>query len=168
MLTRQEMWIKWTLYTLAVLLLTLAFALTLRGARPLGVCFYLPPLFVGVVASLEGARAGAIFALCYGAVCDLALPGTLPCVHTLAFVLAAMACAAVAQSLFQPGAICSAVCTLIVFAVFDAFNMLALAIADRAPFVTMLSITLRETAVSLPLLVAVHPVLIRLHRRFVF
>ena len=168
MLTRREQWIKWSLYAAAVALLTLAIMLVLGEARLFGVRFFLPPLIVGVVASLEGLRAGAIFGMSYGALCDLALPTTFPCVHTIAFVVAALLCAALAESVLQPGVICSVASSLLTFVVLDALNMLSLAIGDRAPLSTMLSIAAREAAVSCLLLFAVHPVLMWLHRRFVW
>lgn len=168
MLTRQEQWIKWTLYAAAVAALTLLELLTLGEARVLGVRFFLPPLFVGVIASMEGMREGMIFAMAYGALCDLTLACTFPCVHTVAFVLAALLCGAIAQSVLQPGVLCSIAVTLLTFAVLDALNMLSLAISDHATLPAMLSIAAREAALSCLLLAAVHPVLMWLHRRFVW
>jgi len=166
MLTRQEQWLKWSLYAAAVAVLTLLEMLVLGDARVLGVYFVLPPLFVGVVASMEGMRAGMIFGMVYGALCDLTVAGTFPCVHTVAFVLAAMLCGAIARSVLQPGVICSVAVTLLTFGVLDALNMLSLRISDHAPLLPMLSIALRETLISCPLLLAVHPVLMWLHKRF--
>ena len=168
MLTRQEQWIKWTLYAAAVAGLTLLAMLILGELRVFGVRFFLPPLFVGVIASMEGMREGVIFAMAYGALCDLTLSCTFPCVHTVAFVVAALLCGAIAQSVLQPGVLCSIAVTLLTFVVLDALNMLSLAISDRAPFLPMLSIAAREALVSGLLLAAVHPVLMRLHKRFVW
>ena len=123
-----------------------------------------PPLIVGVMASLEGARAGAIFAIAYGALCDLTTAGAFPCVYTLAFTLAALLCAALAGSVLQQGVLCSLAASALTFLVLDALQMLAL--AHRAAFGAMLSLTARETLVSCPMLAVVHPVLYRLHRWF--
>ena len=168
MLTRQEIWIKWTLYAVVVGVLTLLELLTLGETRLLGVRFFLPPLFVGVIASLEGMREGMIFGMAYGALCDLTLSCTFPCVHTVAFVVAALLCGAIAQSVLQPGVLCSIAVTLLTFTVLDALNMLSLAISDGAPFLPMLSIAAREALISCVLLPAVHPVLMQLHKRFVW
>lgn len=168
MLTRQEIWIKWTLYAVVVAGLTLLELLTLGETRLLGVRFFLPPLFVGVIASLEGMREGMIFGMAYGALCDLTLSCTFPCVHTVAFVIAALLCGAIAQSVLQPGVLCSIAVTLLTFSVLDALNMLSLAVSNHAPFLPMLSIAAREAAISCLLLAAVHPVLMRLHKRFVW
>ncbi|MCR5826225.1 MAG: rod shape-determining protein MreD [Oscillospiraceae bacterium] len=166
MLTRQEQWIKWSLYAGVVAALTLLELLVLGDVRLFGVRFFLPPLFVGVIASMEGLRAGMVFGTVYGVLCDLTLVGTFPCVYTIAFVLAAFLCAAIAQSVLQPGVICSFAVTLLTFTVLNALNMLSLTLSDQAPFLPMLSIALRETLVSCLLLAAVHPVLMWLHKRF--
>ena len=166
MLTRREQIIKWSVYGAAVLALTLLFELTLRDVTLLGAGLFLPPLVVGVMASLEGARAGMIFALVYGALCDLTTAGAFPCVYTLAFTLAALLCAMLAKSVLQPGILCSLAASALTFLVLDALQMLALALAHRAAFGAMLSLTARETLVSCPMLAAVHPVLSHLHRRF--
>ena len=164
MLTRREQIIKWSIYGAAVLALTLGFELMLRDATILGAGLFLPPLVVGVMASLEGARAGAIFAIAYGALCDLTTAGAFPCVYTLAFTLAALLCAALAGSVLQQGVLCSLAASALTFLVLDALQMLAL--AHRAAFGAMLSLTARETLVSCPMLAVVHPVLYRLHRWF--
>ncbi len=168
MLTTQEQWIKWSLFSAAVALLALLAVLTLGDARVMGVRFFLPPLFVGVIASMEGMRGGMIFAAAYGTLCDLTLTGTFPCVYLIAFVLSAMLCGALAQNLLQPGPVCSVAVTLLTFAVLDGFNMLSLAVSDHAPLLPMLSIAAREALISSVLLLAVHPVLMWLHSRFLF
>ena len=168
MLTRQEQWIKWSLYAATVAGLTLFVMLLFGDARLFGVRFFLPPLFVGVIASMEGLRAGMIFGMVYGALCDVTVAAPFPCVHTLAFALSALLCAAIAQSVLQPGVICSIAESLLTFVVLDALNMLSLAVSDKAPLTAMLSIAARETLISLPLLVVVHPALMYLHKRFVW
>lgn len=167
MLTGREQLIKWSLYGAAVLALTFLFSLTLRDARLLGAGLFLPPLFVGVVASLEGARAGMLFGLAYGALCDLTLSGVFPCVYTLAFTLAALLCALLAKNVLQPGFLCSLAAAALSFLVLDALQMLALALRAHAAAGAMLSLAARETLVSCPLLAVVHPILRALHRKFV-
>ena len=166
MLTMREQWLKWSLYALLIGALTLLSLLLPGDTRLFGVRFFLPPLFVGVVASMESPRAGMLFAVVYGALCDLTLAGLFPCVHTIAFALAAPLCAALAQNLLQPGAACSLLSSLLVFAVLDALNMLALAVNSRAALPAGLSLACREALVSSLLLLAVHPPLAWLHRRF--
>lgn len=166
MLTRRDIIIKWSSYALASLLLLFLFALTLRDVKPLGVNLFLPPLLVGVVASVEETRAATIFGLSCGVLCDVTLAGTFPCVYTLAFTLAALCSSLLARSVLQRGVLCSLAVTALTFAFVDALNMLALFFRARAPFVAMASVALRETLVSCALLLVVHPVMLTLHRKF--
>lgn len=166
MLTRRDLIVKWSSYALAVLALTLLFSLTLRGARLFGVHLFLPPLIVGVLASLEDTRSAVVFGLAYGVLCDLTISGTFPCVYTLSFTLAALFCSLLAKSVLQPGFLCSLAVTGLTFAVVDAMNMLALWLRAGADFVPMLWLALRETVASCLLLFICHPVLSWLHRKF--
>ena len=166
MLTRSELFIKWGAYGAAALALEALFALLLRDVRLLGVHLFLPPLLVGVVASQENTRSGAVFAMVCGVLCDLTAPGTFPCVYTLSFTIAALAAAALAGSVLQPGVLCSVAVTLLTFFIVDAFHMAALFLRGRAAFEPMASLALREAAVSCLPLFVVHPVMRRLHRRF--
>ena len=166
MLTRQDLIFKWSTYGLTAVLLSLLFTLLLRNARIFGVGMFLPPLIVAIIASVEDTRAGVIFGLTMGVLCDLTLPGTFPCVYTLSFTVAALLCSLLAKSVLQPGPICSVAVTVLTFFVTDLFNMLALALRDRAPLLSMLDLFARETAASCLLLLVCHPVLLFLHRRF--
>ncbi len=166
MLTRRDIIIKWSSYGAVSLLLLFLCALTLRDVRVLGVNLFLPPLLVGVVASVEDTRAGVLYALVCGVLCDMTVAGTFPCVYTLSFTAAALCCSLLAKSVLQPGVLCSLAVTALTFFFVDALNMLALFFRDRAPFSAMLSLALRETAASCLLLIVCHPVLLWLHRKF--
>ncbi len=166
MLTTRDIIIKWTAYGVAALALSFLYALTLRGVRVLGVALFLPPLLVGVVASLEDTRAATIFGLAFGLLCDLTLVGTFPCLYTIAFTLAALSCSLLAKSVLQPGVMCSLAVTALTFLFVDALNMLALWLSSRAPFAPMADLAVRETLTSCLLLVIVHPLLTALHRKF--
>lgn len=166
MLTRRDIIIKWSSYAAASLALMLLYALTLREVRVLGVAMFLPPLLVGVVASLEDTPSGVIYALACGFFCDLTIPGTFPCVYTLAFTAAALACSLLAKSVLQRGFLCSLAVTGLTFVFVDALNMLALFFTARAPLAAMASVAVRETLVSCPLLLVCHPVLTHLNKKF--
>ena len=166
MLTRRDIIIKWSSFALVSLLLVLLHMLTLRDFKILGAVTFLPPLLVGVVASFEDTRAGTIFALAIGFLCDLTIAGTFPCIYTLAFTAAALCCSLLAKSVLQPGVLCSIAVTALTFVFVDALNMLALWLKARAALVPMLLLALRETAGSCLLLLVCHPVLLWLHRKF--
>ena len=166
MLTRRDIIIKWSSYAAVSLALMFLYALTLRSVRVLGVAMFLPPLLVGVVASLEDTPSAAVYALVCGFLCDLTIPGTFPCVYTLAFTGAALACSALAKSVLQRGFLCSIAVTALTFLCVDALNMLALFFTARASLAAMASVALRETLASCLLLVVCHPVLVRLNKKF--
>ena len=166
MLTRRDIIIKWSSYGAATLAMLFLFSVTLRDVKIAGVTAFLPPLIVGVIASVEDTKSASSFALLFGLLCDLTLPGTFPCVYTLAFTLASLACSALSKSVLQPGFLCSLAVTGLTFFFVDAFNMLALALKSRASFASMAGVALRETALTCLLLVVCHPVLMWLHRKF--
>lgn len=166
MLTRRDIITKWSTYGVVTLALVFLCALLLRGVTVLGAQAFLMPLIVAVVASMEETRAGVIFGLVCGVLCDLTVAGTFPCVYTIAFTLAALACSALAQSVLQPGVLCSVAATALTFLFVDALHMLALFFKARAPFGAMADLAVRELLVSLPLLIVCHPVLSFLHRKF--
>ena len=166
MLTRRDIIIKWSSYGVVSLGLLLLFSLTLRGTEILGVRMFLPPLLVGVVASVEDTRAGAPYGFAVGLLCDLTLSGTFPCVYTLSFTLAAVCCSLLAKGVLQRGVLCSLAVTGLTFFFLDAFNMLSLWLRARAPFSEMAQLALRETVASCLLLVVCHPALLALHRKF--
>lgn len=166
MLTRRDIIIKWSSYAVASLLLVLFYALVLRGVKVLGVSMFLPPLLVGIVASLEDTRPAVIFGLAVGVLCDLTVAGTFPSVYTLAFTAAALCCSLLAKSVLQPGLLCSFAVTALTFLFADTLNILALWLKSRAAFLSMASVALRETLASCLLLLICHPVLLRLHRKF--
>lgn len=166
MLTRQDIIIKWTTISVAALLLELLFGFLLGDAVIFGVHLFLPPLIVGIVASLEDTHAGAFFALACGVLCDLALPGVFPCLYTISFTLAALACSFLAKNVVQPGPLCSLIVSALTFLFVDVFIMAALGLTDRAPFALMASVALREMLLSCVLVLACHPVLTLLHRKF--
>ena len=165
-LTRRDIIIKWSSYAAVTLALMFLCTLTLRDLRVLGVTVFLPPLFVGVVASLEDTPSAAVYALVCGFFCDLAVPGTFPCVYTLAFTAAALACSLLAKSVLQRGFLCSSAVTALTFFCVDALNMLALFFTTRASLPAMASVALRETLVSCLLLPVCHPVLTYLNKKF--
>ena len=108
---------KWAVYALATLLLALLQLFVLDCVSVRGIVPFLPPMAVGVVASYERGRASGIYALAFGALCGLALPGTaVPGFYALTFTLSALLVSALAEHLLSPGFWCSlmacAVCYL--------------------------------------------------------
>ena len=96
MVARSELILRWSVYGGAGLLVCLVQGLILQRLDLWGVMPFLYPALAAMVAVWEGAvPRGAVYALCLGALCDLALPGSVPCFYTVALPLAAMLAAVV-------------------------------------------------------------------------
>lgn len=157
--------VKWTFLSLGCLLLAFLRELlpevTILGAIP-----FLPPVILAVVASFEEMRGAVLFGMFYGAACDLTVQGLFPCIYTVAFTLATLLVAATARGLLQPGFPRAFLMTGLTFFVLDLFCALALALRGTGTAGAMLSLFVRETLVSLPLLAVVYPLLRAVRRIF--
>ncbi|EKC58850.1 phosphoribosylformylglycinamidine synthase, partial [human gut metagenome] len=75
-----------------------------------GVHPFLPPLIAAITAMLEGPGEGAAFAGVFGLLCDLTMPGIIPCFYTLAFLAAALLAAVIAKRFLSQGFLCAVLC----------------------------------------------------------
>ena len=144
---RDTIW-KWVFYTAGVLLLLLLQGLALDHISLLHVHPYLPPVMVAVLAMFEGAYGGMGVALAMGLLFDLTQPGLIPCFHILAFFLAALAAAAVANYLITPGLLCAVLMGLAALVITNGQQGVAFSAAS--------SLAGREILVTLPLTVLVY------------
>ena len=85
-MNQRDMFFKWLYYAGAVLLLVLVQSLVLNRISVWAVHPFLPPVIAGIMAMLEGPAEGAVFGGIFGLLCDLTMPGVIPCFYTLAFV----------------------------------------------------------------------------------
>lgn len=162
---RQTAALKWTFYALAALLLCFLRRLLLGSALFWGVLPFLPPVLLAVVASFEQPKAAVLSGIVFGALCDLVLPASFPCLYTLAFTLAALLTSTVMSSLLQQGFARALVSSVLTFAVVDLFQSLAM-LTRGAALPTMLYLFARETLVSCALLLPSYPVLHAIRRIF--
>ena len=160
--TTRDTAVKWTAYALACLLLLFGHELTLAHLRVWGIAPFLPPLLPAVLASMEDRLEGFVFALAFGVLCDLALTAPLPCLYTIAFPLTALLAALIARSVLQPGILCSLAVSTAAFVLVD----LTLLAGGRSELSAIALRAVQELALSLPLLIVCHPVLVFLHRKF--
>ena len=107
MLARNKLIVKWSLYGAAALVCLLVEGALLQRITIWGVIPFLYPLLAAIPATRESPAAGAAFALCVGVVCDLLLPGAVPCLYTLVFPLAGLCAGLLAQSVLPAGYLCS-------------------------------------------------------------
>ena len=144
---RDTIW-KWVFYTAGVFLLLLLQGLVLDHISLLHVHPYLPPVMVAVLAMFEGAYGGMGVALAMGLLFDLTQPGLIPCFHILAFLLAALAAAAVANYLITPG--------LAALVITNGLQILLMTYQQGVAFSAASSLAGREILVTLPLTVLVY------------
>ena len=162
---RQTAALKWTFYALATLLLCFFKRVLLGSVTVWGVLPFLPPVLLAVVASFEQPKAAVLSGIVFGALCDLVLPASFPCLYTLAFTLAALLTSTVMSSLLQQGFARALVSSVLTFAVVDLFQSIAM-LTRGAALPAMLYLFARETLVSCALLLPSYPVLHAIRRIF--
>lgn len=148
MIGRSETLIKWLLYGAATVLV-LFFQGALQNLRILGVLPFLYPTLAAVLSMYEGAFTGTVYSLVLGVVCDLALPGPIPCLYTLIFPLAGLCAGLIARSWLPAGFLCALVVSAAAFVLTDGFHCLLLMLSGKGAAGAAWSIALRETCVTL-------------------
>lgn len=164
--TRRDTAMRWGAYALVCLALAFVHSMTLGKVRFWGVVPFLPPLLPAVIASVEDRLESAVFALCFGVLCDLALVAPLPCLYTVSFTVAALLASFLAGNVLQPGPLCSLAVSTVAFAVVDVLVGAGMVLTGRGTVAAVAVRAVREAAVSLPLLVVCHPLLMLVHRKF--
>ena len=165
MLTKRDHIIKWCAYAAAIALLLGLNTLTLRQIPIWGVRAFLPPIIVGIVASLEEPRSAVVFGLVFGLLCDLTVSAPLPCLYTLSFAFSSLLCCVLARSVLQPGFFCSLAVSGLSFVSVDLLTILTLSLRHHASLLPMLYLATREMAVSALLLPLCSVTLRYVHRR---
>ena len=144
---------KWLLYAAATALCFFLQGGLLQRLAFWGVIPFLYPLLAAIPSTYEGPLAGTIFSLGVGVLCDLLLPGPIPCLHTLIFPLAGLCAGLLAQSWLPAGFLCSLVSASVAFALTDGFHCLLLWMRGKAAWEAGAAVALREFCVTLPLII---------------
>lgn len=153
MIARNETIFKWTLYAAATALCLLVQTGLLQRFALWGVIPFLYPLLAAIPATYQGPLAGTIFSLCVGVVCDLLLPGPIPCLHTLIFPLAGLCAGLLAQGLLPAGFLCSLVSAAAAFLLTDSFRCLVLWMRGRGAWEAGALVMVREFCVAAPFII---------------
>lgn len=153
MIARNETIFKWLLYAGATALCFLLQEGVLQRLEFWGVIPFLYPLLAAIPATYEGPLAGTIFSLTVGFLCDLLLPGPIPCIHTLVFPLAGLCAGLLSQSWLPAGVLCSLVSAAAAFALTDGFHCLLLWMLGKAAWEAGALVALREFCVTAPLVI---------------
>ena len=165
MLVRNEVIFKWFLYTLAAALCLILQTALLQRLHFWGVIPFLYPLIAAIPATRESPAAGTIFAMGVGVVCDLLLPGSIPCLYTLTFPLAGLFASLLSQGLLQAGFLCSLVSAAAAFFFTDGFRCLVMWMNRHPAWETGGFLALREFCVTAPLVIPVTLLFRAVHRR---
>ena len=166
MLTRRDLILKWTTYALVVLAFCFLHSITFAHMRLFRAIPFLPPVLLAAICSLENDLQSSIFAIVFGVLCDLTLPGPFPCLYTVSFLLAALVIVLLAHSVFQPGFFCSLAAVIVAFSVLDFFCALPLLLTARASLTGAVSLFFRELLASSILLLPCYPAFSFLRRMF--
>lgn len=153
MIARNETIFKWSLYAAATALCLLVQTGLLQRLELWGVIPFLYPLLAAIPATYEGPLAGTIFSLCVGAVCDLLLPGPIPCLFTLVFPLIGLLAGLLSQSWLPAGFLCSLVSAAAAFLLTDSFRCLILWMRGKAAWQAGGLLMVREFCVAAPFLI---------------
>lgn len=153
MIARNEIIFKWTLYAAVTALCLFIQGGLLQRLEFWGVLPFLYPLLAAIPATFEGPLAGSVFSLLLGVVCDLLLPGPIPCLFTLIFPLAGLCAGLISQSWLPAGFLCSLVSSLIAFALTDGFRCLLLWMQGHAAWEAGALLSIREFCVAAPFII---------------
>lgn len=155
MLARNEIILKWLIYSAATAVWFLVQGAFCQRLTLWGVIPFLYPMLAAIPATFEAPVPATVFALCLGVLCDILLPDAMPCLYTLIFPVIGLCASLLAQSLLHPGMLCSLAVTAVAFVLTDLFRCFLLATAGVSPWGTGLSILVREFLVTAPLLIPV-------------
>lgn len=165
MSAKNESIFKWSLYAGAAVLLLLLQGSLLQRITVWGVIPFLYPAVAAVVGNYENPVPSTIFGLCLGVVCDLLLPGSIPCLYTLIFPLAALSGALISKSLLKAGWICALVSAAAGFLLTDLMRCVLLWAAGKPAWAAGLLVMLKEYVVTAPFLLLAVPLFSAVHRR---
>jgi len=153
--SRNETVFKWALYSAATALCFLIQGFLLQRLSLWGVIPFLYPMVAAVPASYEGSIPGTLYALALGIVCDLTLPGPLPCFYTLIFPVVGLCASLISQSLLPAGIICSLAISALAFLLTDGFHCLVLWMSGKAAWAAGSWVMIREFCVTAPFAIPV-------------
>ena len=163
---RRRIFFRWLFYGgAAVIFIFLQSALldhlSFRGIHPV-----LLPALIAVAAAFEARRESFIFALTLGVLCDLSIPGVIPCFYLLAFTFCAVLSSFVSRRLIVPGFVCSMVCCAASTAFCGLLYALLFAFSHPVSAADALLLVAWELLVSIPWFLPIHFVFQAIHRRF--
>ena len=165
MLPKSYIIAKWTVYSLATLLLFALQHLILNHIDLLGATPFLYPMLPALVASYEGLRRGSVFSLVLGVVCDLLIVGPFDGFYTVIFTLIGIFAALIGENVFSPGWLCGFVVSLMGLGLTAAARLLLFLLSGELRPILMGRLAIAECLITLPALLLALPVYRWIHRR---
>ena len=163
---RRDFFFKWLFYALVSLLFILIQVFGLVHIRIWGVHPFVFPVLVATVAALESAHESAIFALAFGAVLDMTMPGVIPCFYTLAFLVVFLVSRVLSAKVLSRPFFCCMLCGALSIVCTDLLQMLFLNAFTSFSFRSALLLTGKELLLTLPLMPLVYLPDMRIRRIF--
>ena len=164
MVARSELILRWSVYGGAGLLVCLVQGLILQRLDLWGVMPFLYPALAAMVAVWEGAvPRGAVYALCQGIACDLALPGSVPCFYTIALPLAAILAGLLTREWLSSHLLSALAASALSYLVTGLLHAGVLAVTGHGAFVTAMAVAGKEFLITLPALPLLYLLLRLIH-----
>ena len=150
-MTQRDYFYKWLFYSLAALLWLAIQQLLLNSLDVWqGIHPFVLPILPAMVSILEDRQESAFFSIGAGLVCDLLMPGVIPCFYTLAFLCIALLSGLIAGRVIMPGFLCAGICAVAAMVLTDLLQILFLSSSLDFPAADALALTGRELLLSLP------------------
>lgn len=157
---------RWLFYALAALLFLAIQSLFLNRVSLWGVHPFVLPVLVAVASSWEDRQECLCAAAVFGLLCDLWLPGVIPCFYFLSFSLCAFLAGIVSSRWISPGFFCAILNTVFSLVLNGALCALFLTYRGGSSTAAAALLAGKELLLSLPLTVPVYLLFFPIHRRF--
>lgn len=165
MLPKSYLVFKWTVYTIATLLLCALQSVVLNHIRVLGLTPFLYPVLPALVAMFEGPRRGSVFALAFGLGCGLLVPEPFPGFFAVVFPVIAVVSAWVAERLLSRGFLCALIVASLALLATGGCRMFVQILTGGRYLGLMARMVVGESLLTLPALLAALPVYRTIFRR---
>lgn len=150
-MNQRDLFYKWLFYSAAALLFLLIQGLLLNRLSLWGdVHPFLPPLLALMPSTLENRDESALFAVGFGFLCDLLLPGPTPGFYTLVFLAVSVLSSLIAGRLLMPGFLCAFVCSAMGLLLCSLIYLLTVLSQPSIALPAALGLTGRELLLTLP------------------
>lgn len=165
MLPKSYLAFKWIVYTLATLFLCALQSMALSHIRVFSITPFLYPVLPAVAAMYEGPKRGALFALCFGFLCDLLLPAPFSGFFVLLFPMIGLLAGSIAGNMLSPGFFCALLVSMLGLGMTGGARVLLQFLSGGEHLILFAWVAVVEALLTLPALAVVFPLYRAIHRR---